>query len=92
MTYAPSAAGELTSPAHPGYVITEDRQRVDLGAVHAFLAHSYWSPGIPRATVVCAIEHPSPARLMEILDPDVYKAASTAGSGPYMPERSGYDS
>jgi len=32
------------------YEITTDRGRLDLGAVHAFLASSYWSPGIPRAT------------------------------------------
>ena len=161
----PSAGDELISPAHPGYAITDDRQRVDLAAVHAFLASSYWAPGIPRATVERAIRHSlcfsvlhgtqqvgfarvitdrttfayladvyvleahrgkglakwlvatilqhadlqglrrfmlatrdahrlysqfgfgpvaAPARLMEILDPDVYKAASTAGSGPDM--------
>ena len=156
--------------SHPGYAITDDPQRVDIAAVHAFLASSYWAPGIPRATVERAIQHSlcfsllhgtqqvgfasvitdrttfayladvyvleahrgkglakwlvatilqhadlqrlrrfmlatrdahglysqfgfapvaAPARLMEILDPDVYKAASTLERGPDM---RGYDS
>jgi len=33
------------------YVITTDAQRFDVAAIHAYLTRSYWSPGIPRATV-----------------------------------------
>jgi N-acetylglutamate synthase-like GNAT family acetyltransferase len=169
----PAPNDECTSPMHPGYTITADRRRIDLAAVHAFLARSYWSPGIPRATIERAIDHSmcfsllhateqvgfarvitdrttfayladvyvleahrgkglgkwlvatilqhadlqglrrfmlatrdahrlygqfgfrpiaSPARLMEMLDPDVYKAASAAESGPDMHVRSGFDS
>jgi GNAT superfamily N-acetyltransferase len=33
------------------YVITSDTRRMDVAAIHAYLARSYWSPGIPRATV-----------------------------------------
>jgi len=50
-----------TSEAFPGespieivrgeYVISTDRARIDVAAVHAFLSRSYWSPGIPEETV-----------------------------------------
>jgi GNAT superfamily N-acetyltransferase len=33
------------------YEISADRQRIDVGTVHAFLAQSYWAPGIPRSIV-----------------------------------------
>ena len=33
------------------YLITTDARRLDVDAVHAYLTQSYWSPGIPRATV-----------------------------------------
>ncbi len=34
-----------------GFLISDARERIDLDAVHAFLTRSYWSPGVPRATV-----------------------------------------
>jgi GNAT superfamily N-acetyltransferase len=34
-----------------GFLISDARERIDLDIVHAFLARSYWSPGVPRATV-----------------------------------------
>ena len=37
------------------YEISTDPARLDLDAIHAFLTQSYWSPGIPRATVARAI-------------------------------------
>lgn len=37
------------------YEFTCDTTRLDIGAIHSFLAHSYWSPGIPRAVVARAI-------------------------------------
>jgi GNAT superfamily N-acetyltransferase len=37
------------------YEFTCDKKRLDLEAIHGFLAHSYWSPGIPRAVVERAI-------------------------------------
>lgn len=37
------------------YEITTDRARLDVDAIHAFLAQSYWSPGIPRALVERAL-------------------------------------
>jgi GNAT superfamily N-acetyltransferase len=36
----------------PGYALVED---IDVAAAHAYLARSYWSPGIPLATVERAI-------------------------------------
>jgi GNAT superfamily N-acetyltransferase len=40
--------------------IDSDRQRLDLGFVHEFLARSHWAKGIPFATLVRAIEHSLP--------------------------------
>lgn len=39
------------------YVASSDRARVDVHAVHAFLATSYWAEGIPLETVRRSIEH-----------------------------------
>jgi GNAT superfamily N-acetyltransferase len=39
------------------YEISTDPARLDLGAMHAYLARSYWSPGIPFATVERAARH-----------------------------------
>jgi GNAT superfamily N-acetyltransferase len=37
------------------YTITTDKDRLDRGAIHAFLTKSYWSPGVPIAIVERAI-------------------------------------
>lgn len=34
-----------------GYEISTDPTRLDIDAMHAYLTHSYWSPGIPRDVV-----------------------------------------
>ena len=34
-----------------GYELDDDRDRVDVDAVHAFLVEAYWSAGRPLATV-----------------------------------------
>ena len=39
------------------FLITTDRSKLDLDVIHEFLARSYWATGIPRATVVRAIEN-----------------------------------
>ena len=39
----------------PSYELTSDASRFDVGAIHAFLSTSYWSPGIPRPVVERAI-------------------------------------
>ena len=36
--------------------ITTSRERLDVAVIHAFLTDSYWSPGIPRETVECALD------------------------------------
>jgi len=41
----------------PGYSISSDRARIDVDAVHAYLARAYWSPGVPRDVVARAIAH-----------------------------------
>ena len=42
-----------SSPAHGAddYEISTDQQRLDIPAMHAYLTCSYWSAGIPLATV-----------------------------------------
>jgi len=37
--------------ARGDYVITNDRERIDMSLVHDNLRRSYWSPGIPREVV-----------------------------------------
>lgn len=39
----------------PGYALTDDPARIDVAATHAYLTRSYWSPGIPLATVAKAL-------------------------------------
>ena len=39
------------------YDVSTDKARFDIEAIHAFLARTYWSPGVPRAVVERAIEH-----------------------------------
>lgn len=42
---------------HDGYLISDEPARLDVGAVHAYLARSYWSEGIPREVVARAMEN-----------------------------------
>ena len=46
--------------AGDGYEVSTDPRRLDIDYVHAFLADSYWSPGIPREVVARAIAHSLP--------------------------------
>jgi N-acetylglutamate synthase-like GNAT family acetyltransferase len=39
------------------YEISTDTHRLNVDIIHRFLAQSYWSPGIPRATVERAIQN-----------------------------------
>ena len=41
----------------PPYEISTDSARLEVKAIHAFLAATYWSPGIPLATVKRAIDN-----------------------------------
>lgn len=50
-----------------GYEITTDRTRIDLDAVHGFLATAYWSENVPRAVVEKGI---AGALCFSILAPD----------------------
>jgi GNAT superfamily N-acetyltransferase len=38
-----------------GYLISDDPARLDVTAIHAYLARSYWAAGIPREIVECAV-------------------------------------
>jgi len=39
------------------YLISTHRARLDLNAIHGFLASCYWAKGIPREVVARSIEH-----------------------------------
>jgi GNAT superfamily N-acetyltransferase len=39
------------------YIISTDKNRLDLRAIHCFLVKSYWAEGIPFETVKKSIEH-----------------------------------
>ncbi len=39
------------------FLISTDRDRLDLDVVHGFLTNSYWARGIPRKTVENSIQH-----------------------------------
>jgi len=55
-TEAPGQEAEPTvEVAHGDYVVSTDRSRIDVAAVHAFLRASYWSQGIPEETLRRAI-------------------------------------
>jgi GNAT superfamily N-acetyltransferase len=43
--------------AADSYEISSDPARLDIDAIHAWLTHSYWSPGIPRGIVARAVTH-----------------------------------
>ena len=38
------------------YLISTDKNKIDVGYVHSFLTQSYWSPGVPVEVVKKAIE------------------------------------
>jgi len=40
-----------------GLLLSTDRARLDLNAIHGFLTRSYWAAGIPRDTVARSIEN-----------------------------------
>ena len=51
------AAAESTELSRGEYTISTDPDRLDVPAIHAYLTRSYWSPGIPCATVERALAH-----------------------------------
>ena len=51
-TYSPASTdARRLSNAADSYEISSEQARLDIDAIHAWLARSYWSPGIPRETV-----------------------------------------
>jgi len=53
----PPLSNANTAILMPPYEVTTDAARLDVKAIHAFLAGTYWSPGIPFATVERAISN-----------------------------------
>ncbi|MBF5041290.1 GNAT family N-acetyltransferase [Aggregicoccus sp. 17bor-14] len=39
------------------FLVSTERALLDVPLIHAFLTHTYWSPGVPLETVQRAIEH-----------------------------------
>lgn len=39
------------------YEVSTDKARMNIELIHGFLSQSYWSKGIPRETVMAAMEH-----------------------------------
>jgi GNAT superfamily N-acetyltransferase len=37
------------------YTVTTDRHQLNIRAIHAYLTHSYWSPGVPIAVIERAV-------------------------------------
>lgn len=63
----------MTIRAVPGgYELDDDRRRVDVDVVHAFLTHAYWAEGRTLETVVSSI-----ARAARVVG--VYRANETVG-------------
>jgi GNAT superfamily N-acetyltransferase len=54
---AANSCGEIVEHSRGDYVISSDRARVDLDAVHNFLTNCYWARGISRELVARSIEH-----------------------------------
>ena len=40
-----------------GFTISTEKERLDRGAIHEFLSHSYWAKGIPRELVDRSIQN-----------------------------------
>jgi GNAT superfamily N-acetyltransferase len=47
----------IAHPSREGYRITFDKADLDIAAIYAYLSQSYWSAGIPLATVERALQH-----------------------------------
>ncbi len=56
-THASSAAPEVVEHRRGEFVISTDRERLDLDVIHKFLRNCYWAKGIPREVVERSIEH-----------------------------------
>lgn len=54
---AASSCGEIVEHRRGDYVISTERARIDLDAVHGFLTNCYWAKGISRELVARSIEH-----------------------------------
>ena len=54
---SPSLTESITEWRRDGFLLSTDKRRLDLDAIHAYLTRSYWSPGIPKRMVAKAMEH-----------------------------------
>jgi GNAT superfamily N-acetyltransferase len=50
-------AGDVGEWTRDEYVISTDRSRLDIGAIHRFLRDSYWAAGIPIEIVERSVQH-----------------------------------
>ena len=61
------------------YELSDERARLDVDAIHAFLTSAYWSPGIPRETVARALANSLAFAL--------YHGATTIGFARFVTDR-----
>jgi GNAT superfamily N-acetyltransferase len=58
MLFARDASADAIAEHRRGeFLISTDRGRLDLDAIHGFLTNCYWAKGIPREVVARSIEH-----------------------------------
>ena len=57
MEFTDSFESEMTESRRGEFVISTDRARLDLDAIHGFLTNCYWAKGIPRNAVERSIKH-----------------------------------
>ncbi len=58
MLFARDASADAIVEHRRGeFLISTDRGRLDLDAIHGFLTNCYWAKGIPREVVARSIEH-----------------------------------
>src|SRR5580704_2796166 len=50
-------AGNTIEERRGEFLLSTDRDRLDLDVIHGFLTSSYWAKGIPREIVVRSIQH-----------------------------------
>jgi GNAT superfamily N-acetyltransferase len=75
----PSRGGDPGAPREwrrEGYAISTDPERLDLDAIHGYLAASYWATGIPRAVLARALDHS--------LNFGIYQLPAAGGPGAWV--------
>ena len=57
MQFAQDSSAAIVQHQRGEFLISTDRDRLDLDMIHGFLTNCYWAKGIPREVVARSIEH-----------------------------------